>query len=423
MLVAPVNKVKLYDHDSRIIAPTPTWPAEDIEAYNHAQDFLYDMLWRRASEGDITPDGDHARVRLVIDGMITQIEEIELARSEAMIQFLKAPAGMNPEDRRRPQKGQISVDLAQGATEITLATAGTTGGQRLLLRVRQEIIQTRLAELGMSGPVLAAVREMCKHPGLVLVSGRGGSGVTSTLYSLLREHDSFTQQIVTFEKNQAIELENVTQNRYEADDGLAAALVSALRRDPDVLLVDTCPNAQSAEVVVEAAEKKSVILGISASETFVALAKWVKTCGQAGPALANLRGVLCQMLVRKLCPNCREKYRPDPQILAKVNIPADKVEAFYRPPSKPRVDEKGNPIICPTCQGTGYYGRTGVFELLEVTDEIRQLVADGSPLGAIKAACRKNKMLYLQEQALAKVIAGVTSIQEVIRVSQEAAKK
>ena len=118
---------------------------------------------------------------------------------------------------------------------------------------------------------------MCKHPGLVLVSGRGGSGVTSTLYSLLREHDSFTQQIVTFEKNQAIELENVTQNRYEADDGLAAALVSALRRDPDVLLVDTCPNAQSAEVVVEAAEKKSVILGISASETFVALAKWVKT--------------------------------------------------------------------------------------------------------------------------------------------------
>ena len=113
VLVAPVNKVKLYDHDSRIIAPTPTWPAEDIEAYNHAQDFLYDMLCPRASEGDITPDGDHARVRLVIDGMITQIEEIELARSEAMIQFLKAPAGMNPEDRRRPQKGQISVDLAQ----------------------------------------------------------------------------------------------------------------------------------------------------------------------------------------------------------------------------------------------------------------------------------------------------------------------
>jgi type II secretory ATPase GspE/PulE/Tfp pilus assembly ATPase PilB-like protein len=133
--------------------------------------------------------------------------------------------------------------------------------------------------------------------------------------------------------------------------------------------------------------------------------------------------VLCQILVRKLCPTCREEYRPDPQILAKANIPADKVESFYRTPTKPRLDEKGNPITCQTCQNTGYYGRIGVFELLQVTDEIRQMIAGGAALAAIKSAARKNKMLYLQEQALAKVIAGVTSIQEVIRVSQEAQAK
>lgn len=104
--------------------------------------------------------------------------------------------------------------------------------------------------------------------------------------------------------------------------------------------------------------------------------------------------------------------------MSKLNLPAEKIEKFYRPPTRPLTDEKGNPITCPTCRGTGYYGRTGAFELMEVTDEIRELVAGNASLGRIKAACRKNKMLYLQEQALRKVIDGVTGIDEVIRVSK-----
>ena len=394
-----------------------------MQAYNQLQSFLYEVLWRRASEADVSPDGERARVRLVIDGTLSDGPEMDLAQSEAMIQFLKPLGGMNAQEHRRPQKGMMSVDLAQGATEVILATAGSTGGQRLQLRVRREIIQTRLPELGMSEEVLASVREACKQPGLILVSGRGGSGVTSTLYSMLREHDSFTQQIVTFEKNPAVEMENVTQNRYETDDQLAAALSSALRRDPDVVMVDGIADSNAAQVVAEASKIKAMSLGMPAGDTFVALAKWVKLCGQSQSAMENLRIVLCQILVRKLCPACREKYRPDPQILAKANIPADKVDSFYRTPTKPLVDEKGNPVTCQTCQNTGYYGRTGVFELLEVTDEIRQMIAGGAALAAIKSAARKNKMLYLQEQALAKVIAGLTSIQEVIRVSQEAQGK
>lgn len=421
--VAPVTKIKIYDRDSRIVSPRPNWTEQDVTAYNQLQTFLYEMLWRRASEADISPEGDHARVRLVVDGMVTDSPAMELPASEAMIQFVKPLAGMNAEDRRRPQKGKLSVDLAQGATDVVLATAGSTGGQRLQLRVRQEIIQTRLGELGMSPAVLAKVREFCRQPGMIIACGRGGSGLTSTLYSLLREHDSFTQQIVTMEKNPAVEMENTTQNRYESDDQLADALESALRRDPDVIMLDSCHDARTAELLGEAAAQKSVVLGMSAAEAFIGLAKWVKVYGQAEGAMKNLRGVLCQMLLRKLCPTCKEKYRPDPQILAKANIPADKVEAFYRAPAKPRTDEKGNVIVCPTCQNTGYFGRTGVFELMEITDEIRQLVASGAAVANIKAACRKNRMLYLQEEALAKVIAGDTSVQEVIRASQETKKQ
>jgi type II secretory ATPase GspE/PulE/Tfp pilus assembly ATPase PilB-like protein len=109
-------------------------------------------------------------------------------------------------------------------------------------------------------------------------------------------------------------------------------------------------------------------------------------------------------------------------MLAKANIPAQRVDKFYQTPTEVRQDKDGNPVICPACQGSGYVGRTAAFELLEVTDDIRQLVAAVAPLPQIKAACRKNKMLYLQEQALLKVMSGLTSIQEVIRVTQQEKK-
>ena len=158
--------------------------------------------------------------------------------------------------------------------------------------------------------------------------------------------------------------------------------------------------------------------------------EWVKICGDATVALTPLKLVLSQALVRILCPECREAYRPDPALIAKANLNADQITELYRPPTKPRLDEKGkplvdvegNPIPCPGCRGTGYYGRTGVFEHMAVTDELRQLVIAGESLNRIKASCRKNKMLYLQEQALRKVTDNVTSIQEVIRVTQPSGK-
>lgn len=419
----PATKLRIYTHDSRNVQVSRSADNQEVETFNQVQDFLYDMLFRRASEVDVMPAGEQARIRFVIDGMLVEQEPLPLDEGEAIIQYLKPIAGMNAEDRRRPQKGKITVDMAQGPTDIVLTTAGTTGGQRLQLRIRHEIIRTRLSELGMSKDVMASVKAMCARPGLILVSGRSGSGVTSTLYSLLREHDAFTQQIVTFERQPAIELENITQNRYEGDDRLPAVLVSALRADPDVLMVDSCGDAKSAEMLAKAASHKAILLGIQASETFTALAKWVKLCGNAELAMSGLSGIVCQMLVRTLCPACREAYKPDPQMLAKANLSGDKEQVFYRTPTKPLLDEKGRPTTCLACQGNGYIGRTGVFELLEITDEIRQMVIGGTALAPLKSAARKNRMLYLQDQALAKVSEGLTSIQEVIRVSQPQTKK
>jgi len=422
-----VTRLKVYDYIPRIVDPPnpETSPASECEAYNLVQEFLYDIVFRRGSEVDVSPGPETARVRLLVDGVIVNRPALPLVDSEAIIQYLKRIGGMEVEDLRRPQQGRISVDAAGGvAADVELTTAGTTGGQRLQLRIVQETVKTDLEELGLTDDLLDRLREMGKtDTGLIVVSGRPHGGLTSTLYALLREQDAFIKQLVTLEASPVVDLENITQVAYGEEAKLPEALGGVIRRDPDVIMVDRCPDEQTADLVNRASDTKLVLLGLHATDAFSGLARWVQVCSDAAGAVQNLRGVLCQVLLRKLCPSCREPYRPDPNVVAKANLSGEKIESFYRPPTREVTDDKGNPITCLACQGTGYVGRTGAFELLEVTDDVRQLVAGGATLAEIKAACRKSKMLYIQEQALRKVIQGVTSVQEVIRVTKPPKKK
>lgn len=414
------TRVKVYSASGKIVMPPAPDAAEDeINTYNLAQQILHEIVYFRASEADISPAGQQTRVRFVIDGVVSDRPPLDIPQSEAVVQYLKPLAGMNADERRRPQQGKLSVDLVGAPVDLMVISAGTTGGQRIQFKIVQEFVQTNLDLLGMNSDVLADIKAAAQsRGGVLLVSGKSGSGVTSTLYSILKSQDAYVRQLMTLEAKPVIELENVTQNAYGSADKLAGTLAGVLRRDPDLLMIDRVEDEQSAQMIAEAADRKMFILGVQAGDSFSALGKWVKLCADASAAVANLKGVLCQVLVRKLCPTCREAYRPDPQFLAKANLPAQKIDNFYRPPTRPLVDEKGEPYTCPTCKGNGYLGRTAVFEFLRLTDDLRALVASGAGLTQIQAACRKSKMLYLQEQALRKVIEGVTSVQEVIRVTQ-----
>jgi len=416
-----VQRVTIYRSDGNPV-PAPeakTADVEELQSYNLLQELLYDVLWRRASEVDLSPTGDQTRVRYVIDGVTVNRPSLDLSESQALIQYVKPLAGMDQKELRRPQEGRITVDVAGSPTDLTVRSAGTTNGQRLQFNVVQEVVRTKLAELGMTEDILKSVKNMVEtHKGLFIVSGRPRSGVTSTMYSLLRQHDAFMNQLATLESKIVVDLENITQREYGEPGNLSKELASVLRRDPDVIMIDRCPDRETAEIILEAASRKGIVLGMRASDSLVALAKWIKLCNGQPGAVEHLQGILCQVLLRKLCPNCREAYRPDPQLLAKVNLPARKIDTFFRPPTRPLTDEKGRPVTCHVCQGSGYSGRIAAFELLEATEDVRRLVASGGSLSQIRSACRKNKMLYLQEQALRKVIEGVTSIQEVIRVSQ-----
>jgi len=418
--VSVETRLKIYRPGGRIVLP-PSADSDEafLSTYNTAQKLLYDIVWRRASQADMVPDSDQAKLRLVIDGLLVERSPIPSGQAETVIQYLKELAGMDVEDRRRPQKGKISVDLVGQLVDIDIQCAGTTGGQRMQFRVVHEYVRTSLDSLGMTAETLGKIREINKSgKGLIIVSGKRGSGITSTLYSLLRDHDAYIQQLVSLEAKETVDLENITQYAYGQDAKLSKALASLLRRDPDVVMVDQCPNEQVAAQIVQASMNKTVLLGMRAEDSFQALARWVQLVGDAESAVASLKAVLCQMLLRKLCPSCHEPYMPDPAILAKANLSGRHIERFYRPPSRPVVDAKGNPIICSTCQGMGYVDRTAAFELLKMTDELKQAIVNGASLTQLKATARKGKMLYLQELALQKIIDGITSVQELIRVSQ-----
>ena len=427
MKVDVLNRVKIYD-DRNVLIPPPDPASASIpecETYNSVQDFLVNMLTRRASEADISPGSQAAAVvRFIVDGVLSVQPSLSLTESDMLIQAIKPMAGLDPEERRRPQEGVMSVDFAGNQVEIGVVTTGSTGGQRMQFRAMHEALRTNIKELGMTDAIFDSVKAMSnRNSGLIIVSGRIGSGVTSTLYSLLRSMDAYTKSLVTLETKTSADMENVTQTVYGDPKHLPKAIIAAIRRDPDVIMIDACPDAETAKLIANAAAENLVLLGIGAIDTFTALALWLKACGSVIDGMANLRGVLCQALVRNLCPACRQPYRPDPQMLAKANLASSQIERFYRAPDPGRIDEHGDPIICPSCQGTGYIGRTGVFELLEITDEIRRLITDKAQLAQIKAACRKNQMQYLQENALQKVIDGMTDIQEVIRVTQQGKKK
>ncbi len=416
--------VEIQDCEERPVpAPSAEVDEQTARGWQIAQDLFYDLAWRRVSEAALVPAGQQTRVRLVIDGVATERTPLPPQDAETFIQYIKPLAGMDPEQRRQPQEGKVFVAYNAPAFEVTVKVAGSTGGQQMHLRVTREVVRTNLDELGLAEDTLERVKEMASEKsGLMIASGPKRNGVTSTLYSLLRNQDAFIKQLVSVEASPAIDLENITQNVYENPATQPEKLTAAARRDPDVIMVDRVASEQTTDAIREISAEKMVFLGMNAPDAFTALAKWVKLA-KTPKSLRTLRGVLCQVLVRKLCPACKEAYKPDPQLLAKVNLPADRISQFYRPPTKPMTDEKGNPVTCPTCQGSGYVGRTGAFELLEVTDDLQALVAEGGTLSQLRSAARKNKMLYLQEQLLRKVIEGVTSIQEIIRVQQQDKKK
>jgi len=401
--------------------PVPEPKTPEFFGYKTAYEILTDAVWRRASTIMFSPTAQDYSVIYHIDGAPLKQPSIVREQMKYLIHFLKHLADLDTKEIRKPQKGKFRVSKGKENTEWEVATAGSTAGEQVRLKLLTREGITRLVDIGLMRDQyeqLNGFREL--KQGLFIVAGPKKSGVTTTFYALLRNHDAFLNSINTLERQPSTELPNITQNIYTLSDTgtstFGKKLQVVVRMGPDIVGVADCEDSETAQVACTSAKDGKIIyVTFEADSVIQALGKWLKLVGDRNLAAETLLGISNQRLIRKLCNECKQAYAPDKELFRKFNISAEKTKVLYRA-GKVQYDKHGKPVTCEHCQGTGFVGRTGVFETIIITDELRTAIKQAKSLPEIGAQFRRAKMLYLQEQALRKVISGTTSVNEMIRV-------
>jgi len=407
--------------------PLPQPQTPDFFGYKAAYELLTDAMWRRASDIIFSPASQNYNVTYYVDGAALKQPAIARGQMGFLIHFLKNLADLDINEKRKPQKGKFKISQArqdeQEQRDIgwEVITAGSTAGEQVRLKqiVKQEV--SRLADIGLMPEQLEQLSKMRgTKQGLFIVTGPKKSGATTTLYALLRNHDAFLNSINTLEKRPSADVPNITQNVFTLSDTgtttFAKKLQEVVRMGPDIVGVADCEDAETAQAACAAAKDGKVIyVTLTADSVVQAMGKWIKLVGDRNLIARTLRGITNQRLFRVLCEECKQAYAPNNELLRKFNITADKVKALYRT-GKVVVGKRGKEMTCEKCQGTGYVGRTGAFEMIIINNQLRKTITQSKSLAEIGSHFRGAKMLYLQEQVLRKVINGTTAIDEMIRV-------
>jgi len=408
--------------------PVPEAKTPDFFGYKTAYETFTDAIWRRASDIVFSPTQQEYKVAYYIDGAVVKQPSIAGDQMEYFIRFIKHLADLDAGERRKPQKGKFKIQQGEENSEWEVVTAGSTAGEQVRLKQIMQQQITILTNIGLAPNQLEEMNKIREvKEGLFIISGPEKSGVTTTFYTLLRNHDAFTNSINTLERQLSAELPNITQNVFALSDTGTTTydkkLQAMVRMGPDIVGVAGCQDTKSAQVACKAAkDAKIVYLTLKADSVIKALGKWMELVGDKDLATIPLLGISNQRLLRKLCEECKQAYGPNRELLRKFSIPAKKAKVFYRA-GKVQYDKRGRPVICENCQGTGFVGRTGVFEIITIDDRLRETIKQAESLSEIGSLFRGAKMLYLQEQALRKVITGTTSINEMVRVLSKSKKQ
>ncbi len=397
--------------------PQPRTPL--FYGYKMAHELMVDAIWRRADTVLFTPGAQSYSVNYQVDGVAIKQPEIPKDQMEFLINFMKQLADVNVQEKRKPQKGKFKAVQGKDSTEWELTTAGSTAGEQCKIVRQLEGEITKIDEIGLMPDQLAMIQKIRdEQQGLFIISGPKKSGVTTTFYAVLRNHDAFLNNISTLEKKPSGTLHNMTQTVFDASKGqtYSEELARVIRMGPDIVGIADCTDSQGGKAACLGADDgKLVYVTLEADSAINALAKWMKIVGDRALVAKTLLGVANQRLIRKLCEECKQAYAPNRDLFRKFNINAEKTKVLYRA-GKVQYDKHGKPSTCEHCQGTGFVGRTAIFEMAVMNDELRKVVKKAKSIPEIASQFRRAKMLYMQEQALRKVIAGQTSINEMIRV-------
>jgi type II secretory ATPase GspE/PulE/Tfp pilus assembly ATPase PilB-like protein len=394
--------------------PSRVRQAEESRSYMATKELVYDAVLRRATDIHLEPTTEQLSIRYRIDGILHAAEPFDRPTGDAVVNVLKVLSAMDISEKRKPQDGSFGAKLSGRDLDFRVATSGSKAGEKLVMRILDNSAAiTKLEDLGMRPKLVEQVRGLVTQPhGMFLCCGPTGSGKSTTLYASLREIDRYQKNIITVEDPIEYHLDNITQMEVNTKAGqtFSTSLRSILRQDPDVIMIGEIRDQETASIACQAANTGHMVFStVHSNDAVTALFRLLDLGVEPFMIASALSGVLGQRLVRILCDACKEPYKPKPEFLKKANLPAEKVDVFYRRP-------ENREQVCQQCGGTGYFGRTGIFELLVLTEAMREMIRENPSINKIKAEARKNGMIYLQEDGLRQVIQGRTSIEELLRV-------
>lgn len=402
--------------------PTPMKDDPEYSVHMLSEDLIGPALDDRATrlELSITPKG--CAISRIVDSVRFKCDPMNTDEALKILDYIKGISGMDVKDRRRKQKGKCQLIGPEGKIQLSLTSSGSSAGQTL--RIDFDLANQINKPFDLLGllpsqiEVLRSLEEAHDRHGTFLVGAPSGHGLTTTCYALVGRHDAYISNIKTLEREILLQLDGPDQIQFDPsnpDIDYATNLLSILRRDPDVVLTALAKENEVAQIIAESNMDGPLIYVPQAVGSIAdQIRLWVKLVGNVRDATSGLRMVTNQRLLRKLCSNCRQAYQPTPDQLQKLNIPSSKAKEFYKAGGK--IEIKGKIENCQICRGSGYLGQMAVFEVLNVDAEIRKILGTGDMKSAMSHA-RRNKMIYLQEAALSKVISGETTVEEVIRVT------
>jgi general secretion pathway protein E len=357
------------------------------------------------------------RVRFRIDGALHDVLELPGSMGPALVSRIKIMGGMNIVERRRPQDGQITTTGEDRPVDIRVSTVAVVGGEKAVLRVLDKSRPLfDLGRLGMTDSMVERYKAQLHSPyGMVICAGPTGSGKTTTLYSALTALSSPDVNIVTIEDPIEMVHDSFNQIHANAKTGtaFAEALRHVLRQDPDVIMVGEVRDAETAEQAVQAALTGHLVLTtLHTNDSVGAIARMTDLGVPPFLLSATLTGVLAQRLVRKVCAGCGEDVMLTTDEIAELGVKHPEEYAGKL------LARRG--AGCPRCRYTGFYGRSGIFELLTVNRRLRQLIAERATPDALLRAARQEGLRTLRDHAVRKVASGVTSLDEAVRATADA---
>ncbi|MBI4847033.1 MAG: type II secretion system ATPase GspE [Nitrospirae bacterium] len=376
---------------------------------------LVNMLITRAVESrtsdiHIEPFENNVKVRNRIDGALMEVESLPKRIQAAVISRVKIMSRLNIAERRLPQDGRIKLRVSGRDIDLRVSTIPTIYGESIVMRILDRgTTLTGLEYLGFPDDVLERYNKIITTPyGMLLVTGPTGSGKTTTLYASLNTINSVDKKIITIEDPIEYQIDGINQIQIKPQIGLtfATGLRHIVRQDPDVIMIGEIRDIETAEIAIHSALTGHLVFStLHTNDAPGAVTRLLDMGVEGFLVSSSLIGVLAQRLVRMICPHCKEPYNPGKQLVDRIELPGN-ITTYHG-------------AGCDECRNTGYRGRTGIFEMMPVDGEIRQMILDKASSDVIRQKAVVKGMQVLRESGWQKVREGVTTIEEVLRVAQE----